>query len=121
MLPRMSSVPCSDFATMKSQIPRAFRRSNSGRTPKYTLVQNERMRLWLLSICAIALAGIAAADEPLGPADYLKILTESKVRYSIARQPSFSEVGKCSLMMSLTDWLRCTSDGPRSNLKTPST
>ena len=39
----------------------------------------------------------------------------------IASAPSSAETGKCSRTMSFTDWFRSTSDGPRSNVKTPFT
>ena len=38
-----------------------------------------------------------------------------------ANAPSASETGKCDLTMSFTLWLRSTSDGPRSAVKTPFT
>ena len=46
------------------------------------------MRSWLFSICLITLAGTLAADEPLGPAEYLKIVSESKLQYNISSRPS---------------------------------
>jgi len=51
-------------------------------------VQNACMRCWFLSICLIVVASTVAADEPLGPAEYLKILSESKLQYNIGSQPS---------------------------------
>lgn len=46
------------------------------------------MRCCFFSLCVILFASVVAADEPLGPADYLKILSESKLQYNIGSQPS---------------------------------
>ena len=46
------------------------------------------MRVGLLSFCLFALASVAAAEELLGPIDYLKVLADSKLQYNIGSQPS---------------------------------
>ena len=46
------------------------------------------MRRLLLSLILIALPIIARADEVLGPAEYLKILVDSKLHYNMLSQPS---------------------------------
>lgn len=50
------------------------------------------MRAVLLSICLFAclfaLTSVAAADEVLGPAEYLKIVAESKLQYNIGSKPA---------------------------------
>lgn len=45
------------------------------------------MRCWFFSLGLFLFAGAVVADEPLGPADYLKIVSESKVQYNISSQP----------------------------------
>jgi tetratricopeptide (TPR) repeat protein len=50
-----------------------------------------RMRTLLL---ALSFAAIAGADDLLGPADYLKILTESKLRYNFTTQPAKTPVAE---------------------------
>jgi tetratricopeptide (TPR) repeat protein len=46
-----------------------------------------RMRPFLL-VLSLALAGIAGADDLLGVADYMKIISDSKLRYNIATEPA---------------------------------
>ena len=45
-----------------------------------------RQLLLVLALCSVP--SIVAADDVLTPADYLKILTESKLRYNILSTPS---------------------------------
>jgi len=45
------------------------------------------MRAWSLAVGLIVLANVAAAGEPFGPDEYLRILSDSKLRYNILGQP----------------------------------
>lgn len=51
------------------------------------------MRPLLLAL-SCAFAAIAAADDLLGPADYMKIITDSKLRYNINTQPAKTPIAE---------------------------
>src|SRR5207248_5101537 len=53
---------------------------------------NEGMRKLLIVLALCAAPAAAAADDVLNPADYLKILTDSKLRYNILSTPSKTPV-----------------------------
>lgn len=73
---------------MSWHITRAPRRFERRHDP----VQNHSMR-WSVSLCLVLLANAVAAEEPLGPMDYLKILTDSKLHYNLLSNPSKTPVG----------------------------
>ncbi len=52
-----------------------------------------RMRPLLL-VLSFAFAAIAAADDLLGPADYLKILMDSKLRYNFNQEPAKTPIAE---------------------------
>jgi tetratricopeptide (TPR) repeat protein len=75
------------------------------------------MRRLLLLLSFFATAHTAIASDLLGPAEYLKILTDSKLRYKILSEPSKTPLGQMECERR-TELLRVVSKGNEKSLVT---